>query len=85
MRRDYACSVIVPARNEARNLGELLNCLPAFGTSREVVFMEGGLTDGTWETVATEIQKLPSKDLPALRQRQGTNQRGSPSIRVEAN
>ena len=46
-RRDYAYSVIVSVWNEARNLGELLNRLPAFGTSREVVFVEGGSTDGT--------------------------------------
>ena len=68
-RRDYAYSVIVPARNEAGNLGELLNRLPAFGTSREVVFVEGGSTDGTWEIIATEIQKRPGENLLALRQR----------------
>lgn len=44
-RRDYACSIIVPARNEAGNLGELLNRLPGFETPREVVFVEGGSTD----------------------------------------
>lgn len=68
-RRDYACSIIVPARNEAGNLGELLNRLPTFGTSREVVFVEGGSTDGTWETIAAEIQKRPGENLLALRQR----------------
>ncbi len=68
-RRDYAYSVIVSAWNEAGNLGELLNRLPAFGTSREVVFVEGRSTDGTWEIIATEIQKRPGENLLALRQR----------------
>ncbi len=68
-RRDYACSVIVPVRNEPGNLGEILNRLPAFGTPREVVFMEGGFADGTWETIAAEIQKLPGENMLALWQR----------------
>ena len=68
-RRDYVCGVIVPAWNEAGNLGEILNRLPAFGTPREVVFAEGWSTDGTWETIATEIQKRPGENILDLRQR----------------
>lgn len=44
-------SVIVPARNESGNIGELLNRLPELGTETEVIFVEGNSTDDTWETI----------------------------------
>lgn len=68
--------VIVQAWNEAGNLGEILNRLPAFGTSREVVFMEGGLTNGTWRNRCGGNSKTSgrkSAGAATTRQRQGTN------------
>lgn len=78
--------VIALARNEARNLGEILNRLPAFGTSREVVFVEGGSTDGTRETIEAEIQKRPGRKPAGTASMRARDKRcGRPSILVEAN
>ncbi|MBF0498834.1 MAG: glycosyltransferase family 2 protein [Candidatus Riflebacteria bacterium] len=48
-------SVIIPARNERGNIENALKRLPAWGPDRlEIIFVEGGSTDGTWE----EIQRV---------------------------
>ncbi len=47
-------SVVVPARNEAGNIHRILDEMPAMGTGVEVLFVEGGSTDGTWETIERE-------------------------------
>jgi len=47
-------SVIVPARNEAGNMPVMLERIPDMGGGTEIVFVEGGSTDNTWE----EIQKI---------------------------
>ncbi|MFZ2960673.1 MAG: glycosyltransferase family 2 protein [Candidatus Ozemobacteraceae bacterium] len=53
--RRPSLSVIIPARNERGNIENALKRLPAWGPDRlEVVFVEGGSNDGTWE----EIQRV---------------------------
>jgi SAM-dependent methyltransferase len=47
-------SVIVPARNEAKNIAGAVARTPLMGAETEIVFVEGGSTDGTWG----EIQRM---------------------------
>lgn len=47
-------SVVVPARNEARNIAGVVERTPLMGTGTEIVFVEGGSIDGTW----AEIQRI---------------------------
>lgn len=49
-------SVIVPARNEAQNVRGVLERTPVMGTRTEIVFVEGGSTDGTWGEIQRAIQ-----------------------------
>jgi hypothetical protein len=42
-------SVIVAARNEEGNLNSLMERLPRLATRQELIFVEGGSTDATWE------------------------------------
>lgn len=52
-------SVIVPARNEAGNIAEIVRRLPGMGPEDELIFIEGGSTDDTWkriQVVAREYQ-----------------------------
>ena len=54
-------SVIIPARNERGNIANALDRMPAFKAGLEVLFVEGGSTDGTWE----EIQRLTGENTRA--------------------
>jgi SAM-dependent methyltransferase len=63
VRRDAAppprVSVVVPARNEAGNIAEILDRIPAMGAGTEIVFVEGHSRDETYDTIAREIAKRP--------------------------
>jgi SAM-dependent methyltransferase len=44
-------SVVVPARNEAGNVEPAVTRTPVMGGGTELVFVEGGSSDGTWERI----------------------------------
>jgi SAM-dependent methyltransferase len=48
-------SVVVPARNEAGNVAAIFDRLPNMGRATELIFVEGGSTDGTYEAIEREI------------------------------
>jgi SAM-dependent methyltransferase len=48
-------SVIVPTRNEAGNVVGAITRTPVMGTRTELIFVEGGSSDGTWERIQEEI------------------------------
>lgn len=62
-------SVIVPACNEAGNIAELLGRIPQMGSRTEVIFVEGGSSDGTFETIQLEISRHPELSCSVARQR----------------
>ena len=45
-------SIIVPARNESGNILRVLQEIPRFATWQELIFVEGGSSDDTWEKLA---------------------------------
>ncbi len=47
-------SVVVPARNEKGNIAAIVARMPRFDGDTELIFVEGGSSDGTWE----EIQRV---------------------------
>lgn len=49
-------SVVVPARNERGNIREILDRVPLMGASTEVLFVEGGSTDGTFEEIEAAVR-----------------------------
>jgi len=55
--RDYSVSIIVPARNEAGTIPRIVKEIPQFGKTQEIVFVEGGSKDHTWEVIQSEIRK----------------------------
>ncbi|MGA2775483.1 MAG: glycosyltransferase family 2 protein [Candidatus Omnitrophota bacterium] len=56
-KKDLSVSVIVPARNEAGNIENLVKRLPKMGPDDEIIFVEGHSKDATWQ----EIQKVNDK------------------------
>lgn len=48
-------SVVVPTRNEAGNVAGAIARTPVLGAQTELIFVEGGSTDGTWETIQKAI------------------------------
>jgi SAM-dependent methyltransferase len=49
-------SVIVPTRNEAGNVEAAIARTPVMGAGTELIFVEGGSTDGTWEAIQTAMK-----------------------------
>ena len=61
-------SVIVPARNEAGNIENILLRIPEMGGGTEIVFVEGNSTDNTWETILKGIEQHPEKKCLSMQQ-----------------
>ena len=61
-------SVIVAARNEAGNIESILRRVPALGRHTQLVFVEGGSTDNTYETIESLIKQHPDQDISLYRQ-----------------
>lgn len=66
--RRPSISVVVPARNEAGNIRTILEQVPELGGGTEIVFVEGGSTDGTYEVIEKELKAFPQRKTQLLRQ-----------------
>lgn len=61
-------SVIVPVRNEKGNIEFAIKRIPKLGSHTEIIFIEGGSSDGTWEEIE-RVKKLYSDlDIKIFRQ-----------------
>lgn len=54
-RTESTVSVISAVRNERGNIRPIINAMPNLGTATELIFIEGHLTDGTWEEIQSTI------------------------------
>lgn len=61
LNKQYSVSIIVPARNEAGNIGKITKSIPQFGKSQEIIYIEGHSKDNTWEEIKKELTKKHSK------------------------
>jgi ubiquinone/menaquinone biosynthesis C-methylase UbiE len=62
-RKTFSTTVLIPCRNERGNVEAAVTRLPSFGEHQEIIFVEGGSTDGTREEIQTMMQKYPEKDI----------------------
>jgi glycosyltransferase involved in cell wall biosynthesis len=67
-RRDVTVSVIVPARNEAGNIGRLIEEVPQMGASTEIIFVEGHSTDDTALEIEKAVKRIGDKRCHFYRQ-----------------
>ena len=61
-------SVLIPARNEAGNIEEILQRTPELGPNMELIFVEGNSTDHTWEEIQRVAAAYPEKSIKILQQ-----------------
>ena len=61
-------SVVIPARNEAGNIEAAVRRTPAMGAGTELIFVEGGSSDGTWAEIERVRAAFPDRRIQALRQ-----------------
>jgi len=61
-------SVVIPARNEAGNISDIFRRTPRMGSETELIFVEGGSTDDTYETIEREMAAHPERSARLLRQ-----------------
>ncbi len=54
-------SVIVPARNEAGNVRELVKRVPEMGAGTELIFVEGHSNDDTYRSIERAIEENPDR------------------------
>lgn len=58
---DRAVSVICPCRNEEGHVAEIVRRLPSIGLATELIFVEGGSTDGTRAEIGRQIELHPDR------------------------
>lgn len=61
-------SVIIPARNEAGNIEAAIRRTPLMGSHTEIIFIEGGSKDNTWEVINQMPALFPDRDIKILKQ-----------------
>ena len=54
-------SVVIAARNEEGNIADIFKRTPEMGVDTELIFVEGGSTDDTYEVIQQEIQNNPDR------------------------
>ncbi len=64
----HAVSVLVPARNESGNIEAIFARTPEMGRGTELLFVEGGSTDDTYEAIEAAIAAHPERRAQLLRQ-----------------
>ena len=67
---DVSVSVVVPARNEAGTIAEIVERVAELGSGTELIFVEGGSTDDTCNEIKRQIELHPERRI-ALYQQSG--------------
>lgn len=68
---EFACTVVIPCRNERGNIEDAVRRTPAMGRHTEIIFVEGNSSDGTEEEVRRVIAAHPEKDIRLVPQGSG--------------
>jgi len=66
--KNPSTTVVVPCRNERGNIEAAVSRTPRFCSDLEIIFVEGGSSDGTWEEVQRVKTAYPQYDIRAFKQ-----------------
>ncbi len=61
--RELSTSIVVPCRNERGMIEEIIERTPELGPESELIFVEGGSTDGTREEIERQIAAHPKRTI----------------------
>ena len=61
-------SIVIPARNEAGNIADAVQRIPAFAREIELIFIEGHSSDDTWAQIQKVQSAHPDKKILIARQ-----------------
>ncbi len=67
-RSELSVSVVSPCRNERGSIGPLIERLPVMGSATELIFVEGGSSDGTREEIDRQIELHPDREISVVDQ-----------------
>jgi ubiquinone/menaquinone biosynthesis C-methylase UbiE len=67
-KKGFSTTVLIPCRNEKGNIEAAVTRLPSFGEHQELIFVEGGSTDGTRAEIHRVMEKHPEKDIKLVAQ-----------------
>ncbi len=65
---DTTCTVLIPCRNEKGNIEDAVCRTPAMGRETEIIFVEGGSSDGTYEECLRVQAAYPERNISVLQQ-----------------
>jgi glycosyltransferase involved in cell wall biosynthesis len=66
--KEPTVSIIIPARNEAGNIASIFARTPEMGAGSELIFIEGGSTDDTYQVIEQAIRDHPSRRCLLMKQ-----------------
>lgn len=66
--KQFLCSVVIPARNEAGNIESAVLRTPEMGAGTEIIFIEGHSKDNTREEIQRVAAKFPERRIKFLAQ-----------------
>ncbi len=67
-RKEKSVSVVIPARNEAGNIDDILARVPNMGLRTELIFVEGNSTDDTYAAIERRLKEFPDRPWSLYRQ-----------------
>jgi SAM-dependent methyltransferase len=68
---ELSVSVIVPCRNEKGNISDAIRRIPPMGRETEIIFVDGGSSDGTVEEIEKQIANHPERKIKMIHQGDG--------------
>ncbi|MBF0422342.1 MAG: glycosyltransferase [Magnetococcales bacterium] len=69
-------TVLIPCRNEKGNIAAAIRRIPQFCPTMEILFVEGGSSDGTWEECLRVVSDDPKRTVRSIQQ-QGVSGKGA--------
>jgi ubiquinone/menaquinone biosynthesis C-methylase UbiE len=66
--QEASVSIVVPARNEAGHIDDIITRTPRMGSRTELIFVEGNSTDDTYAVIQHAVEQAGSPDIRLYRQ-----------------